>query len=103
MDKRKRYDAEKKVAVLMELLKNGKKVSEVAEEFSIHPNMIMKWEKKLFEGAVETFSVTRNDTAEKSQSKKIEELQKQLEQKDAVIAELATENLGLKKKYTGQK
>lgn len=103
MSERKRYNAEKKVAVLMELLKKGKKVSDVAEEFSVHPNMIMKWEKQLFEGAVDTFAITRKDTTDKAQSKKIEELEKQLAQKDMVIAELATENLGLKKNYSGPK
>ena len=103
MSERKRYNAEKKVAVLMELLQKGKKVSDVAEEFSVHPNMIMKWEKQLFEGAVDTFAITRKDATDKAQSKKIEELEKQLAQKDMVIAELATENLGLKKNYSGLK
>lgn len=103
MSERKRYNAEKKVAVLMELLKKGKKVSDIAEEFSVHPNMIMKWEKQLFEGAVDTFSITRKDTTDKAQSRKIKELEAQLTQKDSVIAELATENLGLKKNYSGQK
>lgn len=103
MSERKRYNAEKKVAVLMELLKKGKKVSDVAEEFSVHPNMIMKWEKQLFEGAVDTFAITRKDTTDKAHNRKIEELEKQLAQKDSVIAELATENLGLKKNYSGPK
>jgi len=103
MSERKRYNAEKKVTVLMELLKKGKKVSDIAEEFSVHPNMIMKWEKQLFEGAVETFAITRKDTTDKAQNRKIEELEKQLAQKDSVIAELATENLGLKKNYSGPK
>jgi len=39
----------------MEILKKGKKVSDVVTEFSVHTNMVMKWEKKLFEGAVDTF------------------------------------------------
>jgi len=103
MNERKRYNAEQKVSVLMEMLKKGKKVSDVAEQYSVHPNMIMKWEKQLFEGAVDTFAITRKDTTDKAQFKKIEELEKQLSQKDTVIAELATENLGLKKNYSGPK
>ncbi|MGB9591711.1 MAG: transposase [Candidatus Kryptoniota bacterium] len=103
MSERKRYNAEEKVAVLMELLKKGKKVSDIAEEYSVHPTMIMKWEKQLFEGAIETFTITRKDMTEKAQNRKIEELEKKLAQKDMVIAELATENLGLKKNYSGPK
>jgi len=103
MSERKRYSPEQKVAVLMELMKKGKKISDLAEEYSVHPNMIMKWQKQLFEGAVETFAITRKDTTDKARDRKIEELEKQLAHKDMVIASLATENLGLKKNYSGPK
>ncbi len=62
MSERKRYNSEQKVSVLMELLKEGKKLSDVAESYSIHPNMLMKWEKQLFEGAVDIFAITRKDS-----------------------------------------
>lgn len=103
MGEKKRYTSEQKVEILMELLKKGKKVSDIAESYSVHPTMILRWEKQLFEGAVETFAITRKDTTEKAKSRKIEELEKKLAQKDMVIAELATENLGLKKNYSGLK
>lgn len=103
MNERKRYSPEQKVAVLIELFKNGKKLSDLAEEYSVQPNMILKWQKQLFEGAVNTFAITRKDTTDKARDRKIEELEKQLAHKDMVIASLVTENLGLKKNYSGLK
>jgi transposase-like protein len=103
MNGRKRYSAEEKVSILMELLKNGKKISDVAEAYSVHPNMVMKWQKQLFEGALDTFAISRTDAKIKARDRKIEELEKQLAYKDMVIAQLATENLGLKKNYSGLK
>lgn len=103
MKERKRYRPEQKVDILIELLRDGRKVSELAEKYSVHPNLILNWQKQLFEGAVETFAITRKDTTEKAQARKMEELEQQLAHKDTVIASLATENLSLKKNFTGQK
>jgi transposase-like protein len=61
MGRRKRYTAEQKVGILREILEEGKAVSSVAEEYQVHPNMILAWRKQLFEGAVKTFEVRRPD------------------------------------------
>ena len=45
MGERKRYSAEEKSAIILEILQEGKKVSEVAEEHGIHPNQILQWKK----------------------------------------------------------
>ncbi len=41
MAERKRYTAEEKAAIVLEVIQDGKKISEVAEEHQIHPNQIM--------------------------------------------------------------
>lgn len=38
MAERKRYSAEEKSAIVLEILQDGKKVSEVSEEHGVHPN-----------------------------------------------------------------
>jgi transposase-like protein len=43
MAERKLYSAEEKSAIVLEILQDGKKVSEVAEEHGVHPNQIMQW------------------------------------------------------------
>ena len=101
MDKRKRYTAEEKVKILREVLEEGMPVSQVAEQYGLHPNNIFNWRKQLFEGGVKTFQIQRSDISNKAEERKVLALEDKLKQKDEVIAELAEELLGLKKKNYG--
>ena len=101
MDKRKRYTAEEKIKILREVLEEGKPISQVADNYGLHPNNIFKWRKQLFEGGVQTFQIKRSDISSKAEEHKITTLEDKLKQKDEVIAELAEELLGLKKKSSG--
>jgi transposase-like protein len=102
MDKRKRYTAEEKVLVLREVLEDGKSISVAADEHSIHPNLVLNWRKQLFEGAVCIFEIKRPEIGAKANERRIQELERQLALKDRVIAEIAQENLVLKKKPFGR-
>ena len=103
MDKRKRYSAEEKMKVLREVLEDGKQVSEVAEAYGIHPNLIFNWRKQLFEGGVQLFEIKRGDISAKAEERKVADLEGKLRHKDEVIAELAGELLEIKKKNCGPK
>jgi len=59
-NQRKKYPPEKKVEILCEHMKNKMSVSEVCEKYGIHPNMFYKWEKQLFERAIDLFSGERS-------------------------------------------
>ena len=101
MGKRKRYTAEEKVKILRDVLEDGKQISQVAEQYKLNPNNIFKWRKQLFEGGVQIFQIKRSDISDKAEERKIRELEEKIKQKDEVIAELAEELLGLKKKNCG--
>jgi len=101
MGKRKRYTAEEKVKILREVLEEGKPLSQVADHYGLHPNNIFKWRKQLFENGVQTFQIKRSDISSKAEERKITALEDKIKQKDEVIAELAEELLGLKKKSSG--
>ena len=101
MGKRKRYTAEEKIKILREVLEEGKPLSQVADHYGLHPNNIFKWRKQLFENGVQTFQVKRSDISSKAEERKITALEDKIKQKDEVIAELAEELLGLKKKNSG--
>ena len=103
MAERKRYSAEEKSAIVLEILQEGKKVSEVAEEHGISPNQILLWKKQALENMAELFRIERRDITAKKEQREITELKSQIAHKDSVIAELADENMGLKKKYFGLK
>jgi len=101
MGKRKRYTAEEKIKILREILEDGKHLSQVAEQYGLHPNNIFNWRKQLFEGGVQTFQIKRSDISGKAEERKITALEEKVKQKDEVIAELAEELLALKKKNCG--
>jgi len=102
MGKRRRYTAEEKVKILREVIEDGKQVSQVAEQYGLHPNNIFNWRKQLFEGGVQTFQIKRSDISGKVEERRITALEEKIKQKDEVIAELAEELLGLKKKNSGR-
>lgn len=98
---RRRIKAEDKVKILSEILFNGRKISDVADEYKAHPNQIFAWRKELFEGAASIFVQKRPDISESARQRKIDNLERAIANKDAVIADIAQENLTLKKKLTG--
>jgi transposase len=98
MGKRKRYTAEEKIKILREVLEDGRSISAVAEKYGLSPNNIFTWRKQLFESGVRLFEIKREDIGEKAEERKVAVLEEKLRQKDQVIAELAGELLGLKKR-----
>ena len=102
MSKNKRFTAEEKIKILREIQEEGKTVSQVAEEYGIHPNNIFNWRKKHLEMGIHGFKTTRNDITNKAKDRKIATLESKIKQKDEIIAELAGELLELKKNYSGQ-
>jgi len=102
MSKRKRYTAEEKMKILREVLEEGTPISQVAENYGLHPNNIFNWRKQLFEGGIQTFQIKRADISDKADERKIYALEEKIKHKDEIIAELAGELLELKKNYSGQ-
>lgn len=54
--KRKKHPDTVKARVALEALKGIKTMSELASEYSIHPNQISQWKKQLKQGAPEVFT-----------------------------------------------
>jgi transposase-like protein len=101
MAKRKRYTPEEKILMLREVVEDGKAVSAVASEHQINPNLIFHWRKQMVEGAYGSFEIKRGEISDKAKERRIRELEAKLLERENLIAELAQENLGLKKKKAG--
>ncbi|PHJ39941.1 hypothetical protein P378_00025 [Desulforamulus profundi] len=43
---RKSYSGEFKAKVVLEILKEEKTISQIASEYGIHPNQLLKWKKR---------------------------------------------------------
>ena len=96
MNTKKRYSSIQKVEMLREHLDNRISISDLSDRFNVSPAMIYYWKKQLFEGAVTLFKNNKKDQF------KFKELQDKLKEKDSIISELASDNIRLKKKLTGE-
>ena len=98
MKQKKSYTAKQKVEILREHLENQVPVSELCERYHISPNNFYNWKKKLFEGALQTFSTT----SQRSDERQIKSLKEKLQDRDSIISEIVRENVRLKKNLNGE-
>jgi transposase-like protein len=93
---RKHHSAEEKVAVLRRHFLEKAAVSDLCEETGIHPTVFYRWQKEFFENGASAFQrkARANHGAEQQ---RIEYLQKKIQTKDEVLAELMAEHVALKK------
>jgi transposase len=97
--KRKHYSAPEKVAILRLHLLEKKPVSDVCDQYGIHPTLFYRWQKEFFENGAAAFEPTdkRRKGVEEVKDRKIAALEGKLQQKNEVLAELMQEYVQLKK------
>ena len=96
-DYKKKVYFRKKVEMLREHLKNKIPVTEICSKYGITPAMFYRWEKELFEGAIETFSKSNSKKQNHSKSAGEKKLEEKITKQQEVIGWLTEENLKLKK------
>jgi transposase len=67
---RQKFSKEFKAKVALEALKGAKPITELAQEFGVHPNQITLWKKKLLEVAPEVFGRKKDREAEKAKEER---------------------------------
>ena len=92
MPKRKRHSAEFKFKVALEAAKGTKTLSELAQEYQLHPSQISEWKRQLLTEGVSVFS-TQNARQQREQAALETQLYEQ-------IGRLKMELEWLKKKVT---
>lgn len=93
---RKNYTAEEKVAILRRHLLEKVPISELCEEHGLHPTMFYRWQKEFFENGAAAFQ-QKTRPNHQAEQERIEYLEKKIQTKDEVLAELMAEHVALKK------
>jgi len=93
---RKNYSAEEKVAILKQHLLEQKPISDICDQYNLHPTVFYRWQKEFFENASLAFK-TDKDKSTKRYEKKIKDLEDKLTKKNEVLSELMEEHITLKK------
>ena len=95
-NERKHYTAAEKVAILRRHLLDKVPVSELCEEKGLRPTVFYRWQKEFFENGAAAFQA-KGRTDQQVEKERIEFLEKKIQRKDEVLAELMGEYVALKK------
>jgi transposase len=95
---RKHYTAEEKVSILRRHFLDKVPVSELCEELGLQPTVFYRWQKEFFENGAAAFQPKTRPNHQAEQAR-IELLEKKIQTKDEVLAELMAEHIALKKSF----
>ena len=94
--RRKHYTPEEKVATLRRHLVEGVPISDLCDELGLQPTVFYRWQKEFFENGAAAFQgKARSD--HQAEQERIAYLEKKIQTKDEVLAELMAEHVALKK------
>jgi len=96
----KKFTPEEKFRIVKEGVTKARSVSEISDEYGIHPNQFYKWQKDFFDGALEGFRGSSQGRSKAAESREEERKAKEIQRMREVITELASENINLKKNFT---
>jgi transposase-like protein len=93
---RKQYAPEEKVTILRRHLLEKEPISKLCDEVGLQPTVFYRWQKEVFENGAAAFeqNVWPNHSGEQE---RIAYLEKKIQTKDEVLAELMAEHVALKK------
>jgi transposase len=86
----RQHSAMDKVAILRKVLLEGQAVSKVCEEHDLSPTLFYAWQKQFFENGAAVFATDARGE-KRDLERQVEELERQLTKKDAVIAKVTEE------------
>ena len=93
---RKHYTPEEKVAILRRHLLDKEPVSKLCDEIGLKPTVLYRWQKEFFENGAAAFQQQR-PTNHSAEQERVAYLEKKIQTKDEVLAELMAEHIPLKK------
>jgi transposase len=96
---RKTWNAAEKLAILKRHLVEKVPISELCDQYGVHPSHLYYWQAQLFEHGASVFDrkTGRQPSAECAKDRKITHLEAKLAQKNEVISELMEANVREKK------
>ena len=93
---RKRLPVQEKAAILRLHLLEHAPVSDLCDQHGIHPTMFYRWQKEFFENGAVAFEQKARPNHSADQER-IGYLEKKIQTKDEVLAELMAEHVAVKK------
>ena len=76
-------------------------ISKLCDELGLQPTVFYRWQKEFFENGASAFEQKRSSTNHSAEQERIAHLEKKIQTKDEVLAELMAEHVALKKEIGG--
>jgi transposase len=95
-DQRRKFSGGERVHILRRHLVDNIPVSDLCDEYGIHPTVFYRWQKIFFENGAAAFERS-NNSRNRNLEGKVSKLEAKLANKDEVIAEIMEEHVKLKK------
>src|ERR1700685_2947515 len=93
---RKHYTGKEKVAILRRHLLEKEPISTLCDELGWQPTVFCRWQKDFFENGAAAFQA-KGRSDHQAEQERIAYLEKKIQRKDEVLAELMGEHIALKK------
>ena len=93
---RKHYAPQEKVAILRRHLLEKEPISKLCDEVGLQPTVFYRWQKEFFENGAAAFQ-HKGRSNQPAEQERIAYLEKKIQTKDEVLAELMAEHVALKK------
>ena len=97
-EQRKQYAPEENVAILRRHLLEKEPISKLCDEVGLQPTVFYRWQKEFFETGAAAFE-QRRPSNHSADQERIAYLEKKIQTKDEVLAELMAEHVALKKAW----
>lgn len=93
---RKNYTPDEKVQILKKHLVDNVAISDLCDQYGLHPTMMYRWQKAFFENGAKALEKSTNSEKTRLENK-INDLEIKLSKKNEVLSELMEEHVSLKK------
>jgi len=94
---RRQCTAQEKVKILRLHLLEQKPISDICDDYGLHPTVFYRWQKEFFEHGAAAFERNKNGSVHRKLEKENAWLKAKLAHKDEVIAEIVADHVRLKK------
>lgn len=96
--KRRRFSPEEKFNIVKQVLSKARAVSEITEEYGVHPNQYYRWQAEFLESALNGFKEKSQGRTRAAGEREKKQMADEIQRMKDVIAEVVSENIEIKKK-----
>jgi transposase-like protein len=96
--KRRHFTPEEKFNIVKQVLSKARMVSEITEEYGVHPNQYYRWQAEFLESALNGFKEKPKGRTRAAEEREKKRMEAEIQRMKDVIAEVVSENIVIKKK-----